>query len=386
MGRHRGRDLRRGISPALIWSALVVVLLVTAGVLWAALGDRADKQADQAANTCAEGPAQVSVAVDPALVDGMKTLAQQYNDTHPVVRDKCITVVVSPKDPAAVLDMLKQGWDPAAMGPMPALWIPESSVWTSQLTAANPGMVIGHPRSLATSPVGLAVATDAKDKLDGKFSWSDIPGLQKEDSSLASRGLDGWGSLRLAMPTGPQSDATFLAAQAIASGVNKTDPLTAQAVGSDAVKQAIADSLAGAPKTSDGGPLSAMAALNTPTPAKAPLHAVPVTEQQFYATLKAQPTLSISLLYPTGKAPAADFPAASLSGNGLQDAQTSGAAEFLTFISTEGRLKVLEASGFRVYGNAPPNLGPVAFTTPDLLQKPDDAAQNAVTTAVTAAR
>jgi len=385
MARHRGRDLRRGISPALLWSVLVVVLLVTAGVLWAALGDRADKQADQAANKCAEGPAQVSVAVDPALTDGLKSLAQQYNDTHPVVRDKCITIEVTPKDPAAVLDALKNGWDPAAMGPMPALWIPESSVWTSQLTAANPGMVISHPRSLVTSPVGLAVATDAKAKLDGKFGWADIPNLQKADDSLDSRGLADWGSLRLAMPTGPESDATFLAAQAIASAVSKTDPLTAQAAGSAPVKQALADALGGAPKTSDGGPLTGLTALTTPTAAKAPLHAVPVTEQQFYATLKAQPTLDISLIYPTGKAPVADFPAAALSGNGLADAQTSGADEFLSFISTEGRLKALEASGFRVYGDAPANLGPVAFVSPDVLQKPDDAAQNAVTTAVTAA-
>ncbi|WP_018177582.1 hypothetical protein [Jongsikchunia kroppenstedtii] len=386
MGRHRGRDLRRGISPALLWSALVVVLVVTAGVLWAALGDRADKQADQAAKTCTEGPAQVAVAADPALVDGLKALAQQYNDTHPVVRDKCITVEVAPKDPAAVLDALKNGWDPAAMGPMPALWIPESSVWTSQLTAANPAMVSGQARSLVTSPVGLAVAGDAKDKLDGKFSWSDIPALQQEDNSLRSHGLDDWGSLRLAMPTGPQSDATFLAAQAIASAVSKADPLTAQAAASEAVKRALADSLDGAPRTTDGGPLSGLAALNTPTPAKAPLHAVPVTEQQFYATLKAQPTLNISLIYPTGKAPVADFPAAALAGNGLTGAQTGGADEFLTFISSDGRLKALEAGGFRVYGNAPTGLGSVSFVSPDVLQKPDQDAQNAVTTAVTAAR
>lgn len=386
MARHRGRDLRRGISPALLWGALLIIVLVTAGILWASLGDRADKQADQAANTCAEGPQRVDIAVDPALADGLNSLAQQYNQTHPVVRDRCITVVVSPKDPAAVLDMLRQGWDPAAMGPMPALWIPESSVWTSQLTAANPGMVVGQPRSLLTSPVGLAIATDANDNLNGKFGWADIPALQSENASLGSHGLDGWGSLRLAMPTGPESDATFLAAQAIAAAVSKVDPLTAAAASSDPVKRALSDTVSGAPRTSDGGPVAGLAALNDPSAAKAPIHAIPVTEQQFYIALKSQPTLKISLIYPIGKAPVADFPVAALSGNGLSDAQTSAAAEFQTFISKGNRLKALEGSGFRVFGTAPSALGPVAFTTPDFVQKPDEAAQNAITSAVTAPR
>ena len=104
-----------------------------------------------------------------------------------------------------------------------------------------------------------------------------LPGLQTNPTALDELDLPGWGSLRLALPRSGDSDATYLAAEAVAAA---TAPAGAPAsVGMGAVNTL----MAGQPKLADDNAATAMDALVSATdPAGAPVHAVVTTEQQLF--------------------------------------------------------------------------------------------------------
>ena len=71
-------------------------------------------------------------------------------------------------------------------------------------------------RSLVTTPGGAGRRAAGQNAL-GQDDWAALPGLQTDPSALDGRDLPGWGSLRLALPTVGDADATYLAAEAVAT-------------------------------------------------------------------------------------------------------------------------------------------------------------------------
>ena len=206
---------RRGVSLSVI-AALVGVVVVVAGVIvWRFFGDALSNRSDTAADRCLGGDAKVAVLADPAIADNISAFAKKFNESAGPVGDKCVSVNVTPADSGAVLDGLVGTW-PESLGNKPALWIPGSSVASARLQAAAGPKVVGSARSLATSPVLLAVRPELKSALDQQ-SWATLSGLQTDQASLDGLDLAGWGSLRLALPTAGDSDASYLAAEAVAS-------------------------------------------------------------------------------------------------------------------------------------------------------------------------
>ena len=107
---------------------------------------------------------------------------------------------------------------PGELGERPALWIPGSSISEARLEAVAGEKTVSDSRSLVTSPVVLAMRPQLKAAL-GQQNWGTLPGLQSNPTSLDGMNLPGWGSLRLALPLTGDSDATYLAAEAVAGGV-----------------------------------------------------------------------------------------------------------------------------------------------------------------------
>ena len=118
-------------------------------------------------------------------------------------------------------------------------------------------------------------AHQLKDALDQQ-GWGALPGLQTNPTALDSLNLPGWGSLRLALPTAGDSDATYLLAEAVAAASAPPDaPATA---GLGAVNALVA----GQPKLADNTAAEAWKALLSSGDPGAPVHAVATTEQQLF--------------------------------------------------------------------------------------------------------
>lgn len=383
MGEHRRAGGSRGISRGLLVVVAIVVVLVVVGFLWSMLGDRLTKQGQDAAKRCVEGDLTVAVISDPSLAEPLKSVATEYNATNPVSRDWCITIDVRPSDAKVTLEGLTGTWDPASRGQYPAAWIPQSSVWSSQLTAAKPEIVEGAPASLVTSPVVLAVPAEAKEAMTGNVGWIELPTLQRSETAMRQLGLPGWGSLKMAMPMGPQSDATVLAAQAIAMEVSRTPSgaLSVEDATSPLVTSTLQAMQSQAPPTDLGSSESGVQMIAEQTdPASGAIHAVPITEQQLYKLTKDGANAGVVSLLPTGPTPVADFPVITLTGEQVDVAQRDAVSTFISYVHAPEHISAITQLGFRGGGELPPPTAAVDFPeTPTPMPAPPAEAQNAIT-------
>jgi hypothetical protein len=337
--------------------ALVSVVVIVAGViLWRFFGDALSHRSDAAANRCVGGNEAVAVIADPAIAGQIQDFANRYNKSATPVGDRCVAIGVTPADSDAVINGFVGNW-PKALGDRPALWIPGSSVSTARLQAAAGAQTISDARSLVTSPVLLAIRPQLKPAL-GNQNWATLPALQTNPTSLDGLNMPGWGSLRLALPMQGGSDASYLAAEAVASA--SAPPGAPPSAGAGAVS-----SLTGAqPKLPNSNVSTAMdALLQGGDPAAGPVHVVVTTEQQLYqrSTKLANAKNMVSSWLPAGPTALADYPTALLSGNWLSEEQVTAASEFARFLRKPEQLNELAKAGFRTGGGSPPKSDVTSF-------------------------
>lgn len=372
-GRHRGTGRARGISTGPIVALVTVLLLVLAVLGWFQLRDRIDEQATRAAETCVEGDRVLHIAADPLIAPALDTLAAAWTRDAPrVIRDHCITarVTATATAPAVAALHTDDGWNPD-LGPAPALWVPFDS---RALDRAGIGTDTQR-RSLALSPIGLAVPADLATALTAAdVGWHDIPQLQRDPTTLADLGLDRWGTLRAALPTGAQTDATgpVLEAVAAAAADAGSGPLTLAQAGLPAALGAVNDLALGANAldtsagSSTGDALTALA--GHPDPG-APLHAVPVAEKQLRDT-PGTGAGTLTVFLPRGATPVADFPATVLDADRVDETLARAADEFVDYVRRPEQTAVLTDAGFRVDGPDLPVtvLAPADAAVGDLLR------------------
>lgn len=349
-GSHRAVDTgRRGVSIGVIAALVTVVVVVGAIILWRFFGDALSNRSQVEAARCVEGEVAVAVVADPAITDPLRALADEYNKTAAPVGDRCVKVAVTPADSDAVVNGFVGTW-PGELGERPALWIPGSSVSEARLEAASGAQTVSDSRSLVTSPVVLAVRPQLKSAL-AQQNWSTLPSLQTNPTSLDGLNLPGWGSLRLALPLTDDSDASYLAAEAVAAASAPAGaPVTAGT-------PAVTTLMSGQPKLADTRAGTAMdALLQASDPAAAPVHAVVSTEQQLYQRGASLPSAADKLAswLPQGPTAIADYPTVLLAGNWLSQEQVSAASEFARYLRKPDSLTELAQAGFRTDGGTPP--------------------------------
>jgi Bacterial extracellular solute-binding protein/von Willebrand factor type A domain len=352
-GSHRAVTTgRRGVSLGVIAALATVVVVVGAIILWRFFGDALSNRSDVAAARCVAGELAVAVVADPSIADQVQTLAGTYNETAAPVGDRCVKVGVKPADPDQVVNGFIGDW-PAELGERPALWIPASSVSAARLEATSGAQTISDSRSLVASPVLLAVRPQLKDAL-AQQNWGTLPSLQTNPASLDDLNLPGW----LSLPLSGDSDASYLAAEAVAAASAPTGAPASAGAG------AVNTLVAGQPKLADNKASTAMDALLGATdPADAPVHAVVTTEQQLYqraASLSDAKNVVASWL-PPGPTAMADYPTVLLSGNWLSQEQVSAASEFARFMRKPEQLAELAKAGFRTEGGTPPKSDVTSF-------------------------
>jgi hypothetical protein len=335
---------------------VAVVVVVGTVILWSFFGDALSNRSHQAAERCVGGKESVAVIADPSIADPVQQLAESYNSSAGPVGDHCMVASVKPAGSDAVLGGFVGKW-PAELGGQPALWIPGSSISAARLAAAAGQKAITDSRSLVTSPVLLAVRPELEKALANQ-NWAALPGLQTNPNALAGLNLPTWGSLRLALPTNGNGDASFLAGEAVAAASAPAGAPPTQ--GTTAVRTL----LSAQPKLADNSLAEAMNTLLRPGDvATAPVHAVITTEQQLFqrgqSLSDAKGTLGSWL--PSGPAPVADYPTVLLSGSWLTQEQTAAASEFARFMHKPEQLAKLAKAGFRVNGVKPPSSPVTSF-------------------------
>jgi hypothetical protein len=367
-GGHRSDGGRRGVSIGVIVALVAVVVVVGTVILWSFFGDALSHRSHNAAARCVGGKETVAVIVDPPLAEQVQQFAESYNSSAGPVGDHCMEVNVKPAGSDAVVAGFIGKW-PSELGGQPALWIPGSSVSAARLAAAAGQKTISDSRSLVSSPVMLAIRPELQQALANQ-SWATLPGLQTNPNALAGLNLPGWGSLRLALPTNGNSDAAYLAGEAVAAA---SAPAGAPATQGTAALRTLTSAQ---PKLADNSLTEAMNALLKPGDvATAPVHAVVTTEQQLFqrgqSLSDAKNTLGSWL--PPGPAAVADYPTVLLSGSWLSHEQTSAASEFTHFMRRPEQLAKLAKAGFRVNGVKPPSSAVIGFTAlPSTLSVGDD--------------
>jgi hypothetical protein len=368
-GGHRSDGGRRGVSIGVIVALVAIVVVVGAVILWSFFGDALSNRSQKAAARCVGGRETVAVVVDPSIADQVQQFAENYNATAGPVGDRCMSVDVKPAGSDAVVSGFIGKW-PAELGSQPALWIPGSSVSAARLAAATGQKTISDSRSLVTSPVLLAVRPELQQALANQ-SWATLPGLQTNPNALAGLNLPAWGSLRLALPMNGNSDASYLAGEAVAAA---SAPAGAPATQGTAAVRTL---MHAQPKLADNSLAEAMNTLLKPgDAATAPVHAVITTEQQLFqrgqSVSDAKNTLGSWL--PPGPVPVADYPTVLLSGSWLSHEQTSAASEFAHFMRKSEQLAKLAKAGFRVNGVKTPSSAVTSFAAlPTTLSVGDDA-------------
>lgn len=356
-GSHRAiTPGRRGLSVGVIVALISVVVIVGAVILWRFFGDALSSRSDTAAARCVEGEVAVAVVVDPSITEPVTALAQRYNDTAEPVGDKCVKVNVTAGDSDQVFNGLSGDW-PGDLGQRPALWIPASSASEARLEAKTGPRTVSDSRSLVTSPVVLATSPQLVDALKDQ-NWGTLPRLQTDPAGLDGLGLQGWGGLRLALPLGQDSDASYLAAEAIAAESAPAGSPPSAGLG------AVSTLMAAAPKLDDANAGTALDALvGAGDAATAPVHAVVTTEQGLFQKAAGLPDAKTKLAawLPPGPTAVADFPTVLLSGDWLAQEQVSAASEFARFMRKPDQLAEFAKAGFRVDGQQPPASDVVDF-------------------------
>lgn len=345
-GRRRREDTGpREVSRGVIAALAAVAVLVAGVILWRFFGDALSRRSSDAANVCVEGTVTVGVVADPSISESVSTFAESFNAEASPVGDKCVKVAVTKADSDAALRGLTGTW-PAELGERPALWLPASSIQSARLQAAAGKKIVSDARSLVASPVVLAVRPQLKTAL-GQDGWPALPGLQNDPAILDGRNLAGWGGLRLALPTGGSADAAYLTAEAVAA--TSTPPNTPPVAGLGAVSAL----LAGQPRLPDNTADQAWQALTAGgDPAKAPVHAVAMTEQQLYSRTAGLDNArdTVAAWRPAGPSAVADYPTVLLSGPWLAEEQVAAASEFARFMRKPEQQEQLAKAGFRAAG------------------------------------
>lgn len=276
--RHRKRDRFRGYRA----TAVVVTLLCVAAV-----GVGAYRELTKPACT---GEIRLSVAAAPEIAPALQKIVSRWRRDDPAIEGRCLAVTVAAQDPADVTAAIADahgvtlggvGRASGATG-IPDVWVPDSSTWLMRLRAQAPGFTVSDTRSIARSPVVVAMPEPVASRLGWpgkKLTWAELLGHMSTDAQLHAgiveptrdaSGLSGLLALGAAASAAPN-------AQQVTTGA-----LRALATGRSALRQ---DLLARFPRSTD--PASIASALS----------AAPLSEQAVIAYNAAEPPIRLAALY-----------------------------------------------------------------------------------------
>ena len=294
-------------------------------------------------STRCEQATPLAVMADPAIAPTLSQIAGAYADPAPAVNGLCIGVEVIARASSVVAAGL--GDDVTA-----DLWVPDSSLWTREVTAGAGTVTAGE--SVASSPLVVVAPRAVGEQLgwpDAAFSWSSV--------------IESAGTATIADPiTTGEGLATLLAVGATV-GTDEADRTrlvqAMMAVGRSAVPSVAA---AYRQLSSD--------------PATAPLFTA--TEQSVVAHNAQDAENPAVAFYPAEGTFVFDYPAVAISNADTDTARSHAVKAFVAALHEPQAVAVLQEAGFRAPGGEPREEAgvvdgiqadmPTALPTPDPTQ------------------
>lgn len=304
------------------------------------------------------GSVNLTVAAAAEIAPAVEQAAQQWITDGANVSGTCVAVNVSGVNPATMAAAVAREHKVAltGLGPapesvtVPDVWIPDSSTWLLRLKSEASGFVPTDGKSIALSPVVVAMPEALAEKVlgwpDKKLSWKDLLSQMNSSTTIRTGIVD---------PTRDAAGLAGLLALAGAAGADakgqgaKVSALRALANGSSALRD---DLLQKFPRSLDAADLASS------------LSAAPLSEEDVVAFNAERPPIKLAALYLEPKPPPLDYPYAVMPEVDLQkQAAATGLHQFLkqaAFKNALGAAGLRAADGTAGSGFVAPTGAPAA--------------------------
>jgi Ca-activated chloride channel homolog len=181
------------------------------------------------------------VTAAPNVAGALRGLVDDYNRADHDAAGSCVQVQLTGQDPGTTYDRLSSGWPDAAAGPMPDVWIPDSTAWLNlarSVAAAARLLPTGGP-VIASSPVVIGSPAPVATALAGsgvKLSWANLAGWAGDPTFWRGRGHASWGpfSVSFAVPASSVATAQAISAISAASAAPAASAASAARTGGSA--------------------------------------------------------------------------------------------------------------------------------------------------------
>jgi Ca-activated chloride channel homolog len=302
-GRHASS--RRRSWPRRLFALATAVVLLAAGAA------AANAFLDQRASSCEQAPA-LTVVADPAIAPALAEFADTYERTAPAINGMCTPVDVIPMNSSAIAGGL-------ASSLRADMWVPDSNLWTQQVTATGVALDVGDP--VATSPLVVVASRPIAEQLgwpDADLPWGAM--------------LDAKAQATIPDPTTTSEGLATLMAVAAVVGSEEAD------------RTKLVQAMSGVARSTVPDVEEAFEQVNA-DPAQAPLFTA--TEQSVVRYNTASPANLVAALYPAEGTAVFDYPAISITTAATSAVKAEAAEAFEAALHTPQAVEVLQDAGFR---------------------------------------
>lgn len=293
----------------------------------------------QFAKPSCSGETRLGVAAAPEIGPALRAAAAAWVADGANIRGTCVAVDVSTTDPEPMAAAIagKHGVALTGVGQakgsttIPDVWIPDSSTWLLRLRSEASGFVPTDGKSVAQSPVVLAMPEPVAQTIgwpDKKLTWTDLLKQIQSGADLRTGIVD---------PTRDASGLAGLLALGAAAGAAGGDAqqatagtLRTLAAGSSALRE---DLLARFPRSPDAATIASQ------------LSAAPLSEEDVIAYNAGKPPVELAALYVEPAPMALDYPYAVMPE--VDAARGEAAAAFRAVLNTTAFRDALATSGLR---------------------------------------
>jgi Ca-activated chloride channel homolog len=384
-GRHLAQRRRRRPTALLAAACILLVLALGVGGFMVFVNQPAQSLA------CRSGSLPLQVVVSPDQAGVVSQAAAEYERRRTAVDDRCVDVQVRGTDSVEAAAALSSGWDEAAHGPRPDVWVPASSVWAMQVAlrqqASKQAVVIplDSPK-LATTPTVMAMPKPMAEALGwprNPLGWKELLGAVAEQKTWQEFGQPEWGAFRLGK-TDPNLSTPGLAAliAAVFTATGQTSELSVETLSTQKDQlQRVILGLERAPGQDADTPATFLANLQQADRAGQALDfvsVVPLDEKSVWdynrgnasgledGGQRAKPEVPLVAVYPKEGTLEADHPWLVLRAPWVDEAKQRAAASFLDYLRSEPIQARFQEAGFRSSEGRPgPQLSQASGLLPD---------------------
>jgi Ca-activated chloride channel family protein len=371
-GRHLAQRRRRRPTALLAATCILLILALGIGGFVFFVNQPAQSLA------CREGNLPLQVVVSPDQAGVISQAAAEYERRRPAVGDRCVDVQVRGTDSVEAAAALSTGWNEAAQGPRPDVWVPASSTWALQVAlrqqASRQDVVIpfDYPK-VATTPMVMAMPRPMAEALGwprAPLSLRKLLGAVTNTQGWGALGHPEWGPFRLGK-TDPNLSTPGLEAliAAVFAATGQTSELSVETLvkQEDTVRRLILG-LERAPGQDADTPATFLANLQQADQAGQSLKffsAVPLDEKSVWdynrgnasgleeSGERDKPDVPLVAVYPEEGTLEADHPWLVLRAPWVDEAKRDAAAGFLDYLRSEPIQTRFQEAGFRTSEGRP---------------------------------